>query len=117
MRTLCLLLTVVSYVIAEQVLYDHKHHRAVIVRPGEGCYEYHMNHQESADSKDDALRPALEAKMIAALNCSPSKTEVGHHSIDHLGQDIKTACSGIPIYGFEQHADCTSNSTTVAPLP
>lgn len=39
----------------------------MIVRPGEGCYEYHMNHQESADSKDDALRPALEVRYSVYL--------------------------------------------------
>ena len=50
--------------------------------------------------------------MIAALNCSPKKIEVGHHSIDHLVQDIKTACRDVPVYGFEQDA-CT-NSTVAA---
>nr|XP_022302751.1 uncharacterized protein LOC111110511 [Crassostrea virginica] len=110
MRTLCILFAVVSYVIAEQVLYDQKHHRAVIVRPGEGCYEYHMNHEELTQSQNTASRPALEAKMIAALNCSPTKTEVGHHSIDHLGQDIKTACRDVPVYGFDQDATCAGSS-------
>lgn len=35
-------------------------HKAIILRPGNGCYEYHMNHQESLESFDDAQRPALE---------------------------------------------------------
>lgn len=35
-------------------------HKAIILRPGNGCYEYHMNHQESLESFDDTLRPALE---------------------------------------------------------
>ncbi|XP_062617654.1 uncharacterized protein LOC134279309 [Saccostrea cucullata] len=104
------LLLAVNYVLCEQVLYDRKHHRAIIVRPGTGCYEYHMNHQESQDSNDDALRPALETKMIDKLNCSTDIHEVGHHSIDHLTSEIKTACSTVPVYGFDQ-TGCVSSSS------
>ncbi|XP_048754308.1 uncharacterized protein LOC125665613 [Ostrea edulis] len=114
MRTLVVFLSVVvTCVVAEQVLYDFKHHIAVIVRPGVGCYEYHMNHQETSDAQDDALRPGLETKMLAKLNCSSTVTEQGHHSVDHLSSEIRQACTGIPIYGFESHQDClTSTSAT-----
>ncbi|XP_056000739.1 uncharacterized protein LOC130048254 [Ostrea edulis] len=105
------ILLVANYVVCEQVMYDRKHHKAIIYRPGTGCYEYHMNHQESQDSYDDNLRPALEAEMIASLDCSTDIHEVGHHSIDHLSQEIKTACSAVPVYRFDQ-TGCV-NSTTL----
>ena len=53
--------------------------------------------------------------MIAALNCSPTKTELGHHSIGHLVQDIKTACRDVPVYGFEQDA-CTNSTVAASPV-
>jgi hypothetical protein len=31
----------------------------MIVRT-DGCYEYHMNHQDTVDAKDDTARPILE---------------------------------------------------------
>nr|XP_022301774.1 uncharacterized protein LOC111109825 [Crassostrea virginica] len=110
----------IDFVVCEQVLYDRKHHKAIILRPGNGCYEYHMNHQESQESFDDTLRPALEAKMIMALDCSTDIHEVGHHSIDHLSEEIKMACASVPVYGFDQ-TGCPSSSvmpmTSVAGNP
>lgn len=38
-------------------------HKAVVVRPGTGCYVYHLNHDQTQESYDDTLRPALEVCM------------------------------------------------------
>ncbi|XP_061195515.1 uncharacterized protein LOC133203749 [Saccostrea echinata] len=103
-----------NYVLCEQVMYDQKHHKAIIYRPGTGCYEYHMNHQESQDSFDDALRPDLEIKMIEKLNCSTDIHEVGHHSIDHLTTEIRNACASVPVYRFDQTG---SGCATTTELP
>ncbi|XP_022302715.1 uncharacterized protein LOC111110492 [Crassostrea virginica] len=108
------LISLVGCVICEQILYDTKHHKAVIYRPGTGCYVYHLNHEETQESYDDSMRPDLEKKISAALDCSNDIHEVGHHSIDHLSAEIKTMCASVPVYGFDQtSANCAS--TTMAP--
>ena len=62
----------------------------------------------------------LKAKMIMALDCSTDIHEVGHHSIDHLSEEIKMACASVPVYGFDQ-TGCPSSSvmpmTSVAGNP
>lgn len=61
-----------------------------------------------------------KAKMIMALDCSTDIHEVGHHSIDHLSEEIKMACASVPVYGFDQ-TGCPSSSvmpmTSVAGNP
>merc|ERR1712179_35239 len=69
-----------------KVLFDLKHHKAIIVRT-DGCYEYHMNHQEILQADDANLRKLLEDKMIKALEAATETHETGHHHIDHMTQE------------------------------
>ncbi|KAJ8309990.1 hypothetical protein KUTeg_011855 [Tegillarca granosa] len=82
-------------------LYDFAHHKAFMVK-SDGCYEYHMNHHEVLQAQDNNLRHLLEAKMVEAL-ANATVHEIGHHSIDHLSSEIKTACASVPVYSFESH--------------
>ncbi|XP_060579538.1 uncharacterized protein LOC132736428 [Ruditapes philippinarum] len=83
-----------------KILYDFHHKKAMIVR-ADGCYEYHMNHQDTVDAKDDTARPVLEARMLAELATAINIVETGHHHIDHMTQEIKTACASLPVYGWD----------------
>ncbi|KAJ8309989.1 hypothetical protein KUTeg_011854 [Tegillarca granosa] len=82
-----------------KILYDLKHHKAIIVRT-DGCYEYHMNHQDLEMAKDDNLKHLLEQKMTDALNAATAIHEMGHHHIDHMSSEITTACASVPVYAF-----------------
>ncbi|XP_045165458.2 uncharacterized protein LOC123529267 isoform X2 [Mercenaria mercenaria] len=85
---------------AAKILYDMKHHKAMIVR-SDGCYEYHMDHQDVLDSQNDATRPTLEARMLQELSTAINIQETGHHHIDHMTQEIKTACAALTVYSFD----------------
>ncbi|KAJ8310345.1 hypothetical protein KUTeg_012210 [Tegillarca granosa] len=81
------------------ILYDLKHHKAIIVRT-DGCYEYHMAHQDMLMYEDQSQRPTLEKKILDALSSTTATHEMGHHHIDHMTPEIVSACASLPIYGF-----------------
>ncbi|XP_052762036.1 uncharacterized protein LOC128204678 [Mya arenaria] len=122
MLRLVLALTVVAAAYAAttvspaQILYDVKHHKAMIVM-SDGCYEYHLNHQDMEDQKNDATKAILEARMLAELAMAINKQEMGHHHIDHMSNEIQTACASVPVYSWElPPADTTTlimTATTV----
>merc|ERR1712179_529093 len=83
-----------------KVLYDMKHHKAMIVKD-DGCYEYAMNHQDVMDAQNDATRATLEARTLSELATAINVQESGHHHIDHMSQEIKSACASLPVYQWE----------------
>ena len=39
--------------------------------------------------------------MLSELANAVNIQESGHHHIDHMTQEIKTACASVPVYNFE----------------
>ncbi|KAL4227775.1 hypothetical protein ACF0H5_013211 [Mactra antiquata] len=86
--------------LSANILYDTKHHKAMIVR-ADGCYEYHLDHQDMLDMADDAARPVLEARMLAELATAINIQAVGHNHINHMTSEITTACENLPVYQWD----------------
>ncbi|XP_052214070.1 uncharacterized protein LOC127832586 isoform X2 [Dreissena polymorpha] len=80
------------------VLFDMKSHKAMVVA-ADGCYEYHMNHQDTLDHANNLA--ALTQRIIDAWTARKNTQETGHHHIDHMTPEITTACASLPVYSFD----------------
>ncbi|XP_052213689.1 uncharacterized protein LOC127832306 [Dreissena polymorpha] len=80
------------------VLFDMHHHKGMVVA-ADGCYEYHMNHQDILDHASNLT--ALTQRVIVAWTARTNTQETGHNHIDHMTTEIKTACASRPVYTFD----------------
>ncbi|XP_052778587.1 uncharacterized protein LOC128216033 [Mya arenaria] len=79
------------------ILYDTKHHKAIIVAT-DGCYEYHMTHQDMLDHAGNSA--ALEQRITEAFNSRTGAQEMGHNHINHMTSAIVNACAALPVYSL-----------------
>ncbi|XP_052213686.1 uncharacterized protein LOC127832305 isoform X2 [Dreissena polymorpha] len=80
------------------VLFDMKHHKAMVVA-ADGCYEYHMNHQDTLDYANNLA--ALTQRVIDAWMARTNTQETGHNHINHMTPEIVAACASLPVYSFD----------------